>query len=1095
MDKSHSPDSCHFMTRLTSLIFLLIPWINGASCQEPVLHLDFDRPIAQAIRSPVDSPGLKPAGHPVINSYAKNASALYLDGKSWLKLADDEQRLAFKDGSKLTIEAWVAPQQLENGQQTYVIGKGRTNNSGFAAENQNYALRIRGVNGLAKISFLFRSIDPGSGKQQYHRWNSRAGFAIDGSWHHIAIEYHFGQPERIAAYLDGKPTGGAWDMGGPTRLAPVSDGDEVWIGSSLGGSRASSFVGWIRDVRIHNRLLASGEIQQRAKKRPEDFPTPVLDDSALANGKVLVEILEQVPERNPPFHSRQAVSESFDADYFGLDRLPRKFVRPGIIADRTPVFLVRARIRKTLRPGKYQFLVRAKSASALLIDNRVVATLPMMKRNASGHEPVPPIKTYTDPAIYPLPPGHQEKIIDVEIGSGPHVVRLETLVGGNGLRNELGECLVAVRPTGQSRFELLSNSTVPRTLTWSDWDRVTDANHKMIGELEKSKRSRLAALDQPFWQKRHAMARQIAYQQVPEIEQISIDSIIEKRLADTGLKPTPLVDDFSFLRRVYLDTIGIPPNRQQIDRFLADQSSDRRKRVIDQLLADDGYADHWVSYWQDVLAENPGILKPKLNNTGPFRFWIHHSLLDNKPLDRFASELIGMKGSRTEGGPAGFAQATQNDVPMAAKANVLARAFLGIDLTCARCHDAPNSHFVQEDLFKMAAMLERKPIVLPKTSSVPNAGSGSAVRVSLKPGQSVAAAWPFTNDLKFQPLIQSDDTRRQLAELITSPDNIRFAQVLANRIWTRMMGQGLLDSPDDFLLGKPVSGELLNYLANYLRANQYDARKLIRLILVSRAYQRSATENEQLIRNFGGRTIRSLTAEQLVDSLFASAGKRMAIGQITFDPEGRRPASTFLNLGRPNRAWELTSLANERDRPALALPRAQSVVDILTAFGWRESRPNPLTERSNDRSLVQPLVLANGDAMHRITELSDDSEFTRIAVSSPTPQLVAERTYLQILGRLPNRDETRVVTEFLAPGFDDRIVPNAPAAPLYRNRFRNAVSWSNHLHPDATRIKQEIEKAVREGDYATNQLKPEWRSRMEDLVWTLYNSPDFILLK
>src|SRR5690606_25606825 len=145
------------------------------------------------------------------------------------------------------------------------------------------------------------------------------------------------------------------------------------------------------------------------------------------------------------------------------------------------------------------------------------------------------------------------------------------------------------------------------------------------------------------------------------------------------------------------------------------------------------------------LAENPNILKPSLNNSGPFRFWIHEALSDNLPMDRFVTELILMEGGVLAGGPAGFSLAAENDVPMAAKAHILSTAFLGQEMTCARCHDSPYHQSKQRDLFEMAAMLERKPITLPETSSVPMstfAGRKPLIEITLKPGETVAPAWP-----------------------------------------------------------------------------------------------------------------------------------------------------------------------------------------------------------------------------------------------------------------------------------------------------------------------------------------------------------------
>src|SRR6185369_14006664 len=135
---------------------------------------------------------------------------------------------------------------------------------------------------------------------------------------------------------------------------------------------------------------------------------------------------------------------------------------------------------------------------------------------------------------------------------------------------------------------------------------------------------------------------------------------------------------------VSLDASGLIPTPAEIRAFLADPPAERRSRAVERLLASPSWADHWVSYWQDVLAENPGILKPTLNNTGPFRWWLHEAFLDNWPIDRFVTELVLMDGSRMYGGPAGFGMATQNDAPMAAKAQILARAFLGVELACAR---------------------------------------------------------------------------------------------------------------------------------------------------------------------------------------------------------------------------------------------------------------------------------------------------------------------------------------------------------------------------------------------------------------------------
>ncbi len=201
------------------------------------------------------------------------------------------------------------------------------------------------------------------------------------------------------------------------------------------------------------------------------------------------------------------------------------------------------------------------------------------------------------------------------------------------------------------------------------------------------------------------------------------------------------------------------------------------------------------AYWQDVLAENPNIVNPTLNNTGPFRWWIHESFVDNKPFDRFVTELVLMEGSERYGGTAGFAVASQNDAPNAAKAGILAQGLLGMNMKCARCHDAPYHDFSQKDLFELAALIKRDIEKLPKTSTVTVAEGARKplVKITLKPGEEIKPAWPFEDKIPGAPpegwIRNPKDTREQLAAWLTSPSNDRFSEVVVNRLWQRYMGR------------------------------------------------------------------------------------------------------------------------------------------------------------------------------------------------------------------------------------------------------------------------------------------------------------------
>lgn len=562
-----------------------------------------------------------------------------------------------------------------------------------------------------------------------------------------------------------------------------------------------------------------------------------------------------------------------------------------------------------------------------------------------------------------------------------------------------------------------------------------------------------------------------------------------------------VVDDDTFLRRVFIDTVGVPPTIREVDQFYSDAAEVRRSNVIDRLLKDDRWADNWVGYWQDVLAENPNLLKPTLNNTGPFRFWIHEALTDNKAVDRFATELILMRGSKWDGGSAGFEVASQNDVPMAAKANVLSAAFLGVNLKCARCHDAPYHQWKQQDLFEMAAMLGRKTLKLPSSSTVPAAffekqERKSLIEVSLKPNSPVDAHFPFaelSGVVHESLLVKPGDTREQLALRITG--SRRFAEVVANRIWKQLMGAGIVDPVDDWEGNPPSDARLLSHLADVLINVDYDLRELSRHIFESKVYQRHAGDlPARHDRHFAGPYRRRMTAEQIVDSAFHVVGQQMQTEMLTLDVEGTLPASRFLNFWFPKRSWEFSTLANERDRPSLALPKAQAIIDVLKAFGWRNSRPEPLTERDHAPNLIQPGVLANGSLGLWLTRLTDDSELTTTALTAKSPAEFVDALFLRFLTRKPTSAERQEYLALLSQGFEQRKVPSGELPEPAASERHRYVSWSNHLNSEANVIKVQMQDELRRGPAPTRFLTTEWRERAEDAVWSLLNSPEMILV-
>ncbi|MGY8768865.1 MAG: DUF1553 domain-containing protein [Pirellulales bacterium] len=1020
--------------------------------------------------------------------------------------------LDFDMGDSITLEAWVDLDNLRDNENVYILGKGRTNRSGFTKDNQNYALRLRGKGDTACVSFLFRDADNKPGDQKHwHRWTSNSGFYAGTTWHHVAVSYTFGEPDSIRGYIDGELVSGTWDMGGKSAKAPVVDNDQLWIGSSLGGSAGNTFRGNIDEVAIYRTAIPEDRIQKRYQFESPEITTSIEE---LPEDAVLVQLTERIPDSKSWKIPRLPITESYEQPSFVMTAVPNKYNNKGLISDRSKTILLKASAAIDFNEGEHEFLFRSLGGARLWIDGKLISTNRFLKPGGDAHNSVPDLPAAQVPDMRPLPPGHAETLVTKTLAAGTHLVTIELLVGGSKVRLETGEFGLYSRQ-GENQFTLMSpRSDYKIALTDEAWDTLAKQERNRLRQQNLDRRRLASAEEDKYWQARHQVAKQYTNSLpktiVPLIKnktrhQNAIDSFITVLIEKANAKTSPLSNDDTFIRRVYLDTVGVVPTEEEQNRFAGEPEKTRRSWLIDQLLADPRAADHWTPYWQDVLAENPGILKPKLNNSGPFRWWIYESLLENKPIDRFATELIMMEGSIYYGGPAGFSVATQNDVPMAAKAHIIGQAFQAVEMKCARCHDAPYHDVTQADLFSLAAMLKMSPQEIPKTSSVPlgddEESNSSLITVSTKPGTKVPPRWPFPDLITgydfFDLSIFTRDitnTREQLAASITSPKNQRFPKVIVNRLWQRYFGVGIVSSVDDWELSSTSHPELLDYLARQLVENNYDLQHISRLILNSHAYQRACdselaavTLNEMPL--FAAQSHRRLSAEQVLDSLFVTAGKPLNSETLTMDPLNILAIETFLNLGKPQRAWQFTSLSNERDRPSLAIPKAQSLVDVLTSFGWRAMRQNPVSVRDDTPVVQQPAILANGSAARHVIGFSDDSQFTKIALDSKSTSEVVTRVYRQILSRKPSREEAALFTELLSSGFNERKTGKPPAK---KEKLRFSVSWTNHLSKEANEMKIRLEEEVRRGDPSTPQLTPAWRERAEDMVWALINSPEFV---
>jgi mono/diheme cytochrome c family protein len=1247
--------------RLVKRDLLLLPTV-GVLLTVAVSALDADEPVVAGRWDfgPEEATVLTPHGGvqrdqagprpPEFPDFAENNTAVRLDGKgAYLSIPDPgpDSPFDFTNGDAITLEAWIKLEGIRDGQPMYVIGKGRTNSPRFPRDNQNWALRVVGDGGLARLGFLFAS-QPTQDGSHWHRWTSQAGFEAATGWHHIAVAYRFGEPESIRGWIDGRPTDGTWDMGGATTKPPVADDDEIWIGSSMGGSPGNSFNGWLDAVAVHRAWLDDKVMAGRFRRvggprvvAPQPEVMPELPE--VPQGRVLVTFSEGLPTHERWLNEGEAWPEEtarWIGDAFLLPRIPLRYDDWGIRESWRAPLLVRMAADVEIPPGTHQFLVRARGLSRLWIDGQLVArTEAVTKRPPDGEEPITPVAEPPLPGLRPhgyrQQEGFGEAVITPASEGSPRQSRvmLELVVGGKNLRTETGEvCVSRLTADGESYIVLspVPNEELP--LTDAAIEPALERIESSLATYDDRRRRAAAASQDPFWARRHAMAREWAEQNpVPGSSSPAaatggqshpVDAFIEEKIErlllaasrtdsaeaahfhesvlpilrencfrchgekdNGGLKldsrdaarkggdseipaivpgdpaasellvrvgsddefskmpPTgdgltpqqietltqwvrsgaswpspplsereaafaPVIDDEAFLRRIFLDTVGVPPTADEVRHFLADSAPDQREQLIGRLLQDERFADHWMSFWLDLLAENPTLINASLNSTGPFRWFLYDALRDDKPLDRMVTELLLMRGAPHEGGSAGFGIAAENDAPFAEKGHIVASGFLGIELQCARCHDSPYHTTTQQDLFSLAAMFQRKETTVPATSRVPAAffekkARDSLIRVTLRTDQPVRPEWPFADVTgvedgpEIDPLMrQPNDSRERLAALVTAPRNRRFAKVMVNRVWKQLIGAGIVEPVHDWEGRAPSHPELLDWLAQELITHDYDLKHVIRLIVTSRTYQREASEENLSaspeMRLFNAPERRRLTAEQVVDSLYAATGTVMDVEELTFVHDGRRPMSSRLTLGRPRRAWMFATLNNERDRPSLALPRARIVADVLEAFGWTGSRQKPITQRETDPNVLQPGILANGTLTMTLTRASAGSELAQLAVDADSPAGLAETLFLRVLGRSPKPEERVAFTRALAEDFETRLLsadaverpPEPSPLPL--------VTWFNHLRPEANEIQQEIEHRVRQGPQPDPRLDPQWRTAYEDVVWSLINHREFV---
>ncbi|HZN11551.1 MAG TPA: DUF1549 domain-containing protein [Blastocatellia bacterium] len=467
-----------------------------------------------------------------------------------------------------------------------------------------------------------------------------------------------------------------------------------------------------------------------------------------------------------------------------------------------------------------------------------------------------------------------------------------------------------------------------------------------------------------------------------------IDDLVLKKLAALRIAPSEPAADRELIRRAFLDATGTLPTAREVERFAADSGADKRARLIDSLLEREEYVDYWTNRWSDVLLVSSAKLQK--NAMWTFHSWVRESVAANKPWDRFVREIITASGNTLENGAANYYVMHKEPTDLTENASM---AFLGMSITCARCHNHPLEKWTQKQYYEMANLFARV--------GLKNGTRAGDIQVYSNPAGDVnhprlgKPLPPRPLDGEAMALDSSQDRREHLAAWLTSPSNSYFARALVNRVWRNFMGRGLVEAVDDMRATNPPSNEeLLDALTKDFVGHGFDVKHLVRTIMNSAAYQRSARANEtnrQDERYYSRYLIRRLPAEALLD----------AVSQVTGVP------TQFPDYPAGMRATQI--------------PDSRVTSYFLQVFGKPARAITCECERSAEPSVTQVLHAINGETINQKLRAPGGivETFLKLGV---TDEMIVNHLYLAAFSRPPAADETKTL---LAAVKDQREGPMA----------------------------------------------------------------------
>jgi len=489
-----------------------------------------------------------------------------------------------------------------------------------------------------------------------------------------------------------------------------------------------------------------------------------------------------------------------------------------------------------------------------------------------------------------------------------------------------------------------------------------------------------------------------------------IDERVVEKLHELNLPPSDRCTDAEFIRRAFLDTIGVLPTAEETRAFLAETTPDKRDHLIDALLVRPEFVDYWAYKWSDLLLVNGDKLAPV--PMWSYYQWIRRQVDLNTPWDEFVRSLLTSTGSTLENGAGNFFILHDEPTKLAETVSV---AFLGMSINCAKCHNHPMEKWTNDQYFAFANLFSR---VRSKNGGAPEERVIFADTTGdlVQPLRGKAQP-PTPLDAQPGSLTSTEDRRIAMAKWLTAPENPYFARSITNRVWKNFLGVGLVESVDDLRMTNPASNEkLLSEAANYLVTNHFDLKALMRAILTSETYQRSSVarpENKDDTRFYARYYPKRLMAEVMLDS----------VSQVTGEPTTFRMDQRNANKGIGN--------SYPMGYRALQLPDSHTVSYFLNTFG----RPNRVStcecERTNEPSMAQALHISNGDTLNEKLS-AKDNRLDHLLSSGKSDAAMIDETYLLALSRPPTEPERAGLSKVLAEA----------ASPADKRTALEDVFWS-----------------------------------------------------